>query len=207
MFDLDGTLIDTMGHFADLAASIVEREYALDWALARRRYLQTSGVPFRQQLETIFPGDQRNDRASEIYERRKTAICTRAVLDAQALACLRRLRANDIAVVLSSNSAQHFVDEFAARTPFAFDLVMGFGNGLAKGAPHVAHVAQQLGVASDRVLFVGDSLKDAELASACGQRFVGVAGTFAAADFTARFPATPVVEHVRDLPDLLGMRG
>jgi len=40
MFDLDGTLVDTMEHFADLAAELINQYYGVEWQLARRRYLK-----------------------------------------------------------------------------------------------------------------------------------------------------------------------
>ncbi len=178
MFDLDGTLIDTMQHFADLAAELMQEHHGLELATARRRYLETSGIPLRQQLELIVPGDARNDRVSELYEDRKTSICLRAEMPSDTVSALERLQREGVRVALSSNSAQHFVDELAARSPVRFDLTLGFGDGLAKGEAHVAEVERRLGIAPEQILFVGDSLKDGELAQRCKQRFVGVAGTF-----------------------------
>ena len=59
VFDLDGTLIDTMGDYADKAAALIRDHYGTPKDEARRRYFETSGVPFEQQLEQIFPGDDR----------------------------------------------------------------------------------------------------------------------------------------------------
>jgi phosphoglycolate phosphatase-like HAD superfamily hydrolase len=204
MFDLDGTLIDTMQHFADLASELIAEHHGMDQVSARRRYLETSGIPLRQQLEVIFPGDPRNDQVSEIYEERKTSICLRATMPQETISALERLGREGVRVVLSSNSAQHFVDELAARCPVRFDLVLGFGGGLAKGETHVAEVQRRLGIAPEQILFVGDSLKDGELAERCGQRFVGVSGTFAAEDFQRRFGAEQlVVQRIAELPTLI----
>ena len=59
MFDLDGTLIDTMGDFADIAADEMARAHGYDFAHARRRYLETSdlvekdsGIPAQSVLRT-----------------------------------------------------------------------------------------------------------------------------------------------------------
>lgn len=204
MFDLDGTLIDTMQHFADLASELMEEHHGLELATARRRYLETSGIPLRQQLEVIFPGDPRNDRVSEIYEERKTSICLRAEMPPDTVSALERLQREGVRVVLSSNSAQHFVDELAARCPVRFDLTLGFGDGLAKGEAHVAEVQRRLGIAPEQILFVGDSLKDGELAQRCKQRFVGVAGTFGPEDFQRQFGAEQlVVQRIAELPALI----
>lgn len=203
MFDLDGTLIDTMGYFADLAAELIHEHYGVELALARQRYLQTSGIPFRQQLDVLFPDDTRNEPTSATYEQRKTGICLRAEMPADTVEALQELQRRGLRVVLSSNSAQHFVDELVDRCPVRFDLTLGFGDGLAKGAPHVAEVERRLGVPAARILFVGDSLKDGELAERCGLRFVGITGTFRAGDFRQRFDDAVVIDRIAELPALL----
>ena len=199
MFDLDGTLIDTMGGFAELAAELINRHYGVDLAIARRRYLQTSGIPFRQQLEVIFPADERNDPVAATYEGRKIEVTRHATLEADAHGMLKRLRRWGMRVVVSSNSAQHFVDEFAQQSPFAFDLALGHGDGLAKGQPHVDLICRRYEVRPGEILFVGDSIKDGELARRCGQRFVGRTGTFRRQDFLASFPDAPIIDRISDL--------
>ena len=204
LFDLDGTLIDTMGHFADLASALMEEHHGLRRAEARRRYLETSGVPLRQQLEIIFPKDPRNQGVSDIYEERKTSICLGAEMPQDTLQALQALQERGVNVILSSNSAQHFVDELVARCPVDFDLTLGFGDSLAKGEAHVAEVEKRLQIARTETLFVGDSLKDGELAARCQQRFVGVAGTFRPEDFRRHFgPNQPVIMQIAELPTLL----
>lgn len=203
MFDLDGTLIDTMGALADLAAEKIAQRFAMPFDEGRRRYLQTSGIPFRQQLDVIFPGDPRNDETSAVFEREKRGICDAAQLPPEALAALEALRARGLKLIVSSNSAQHYVDEFAERAPFRFDLALGFADGLAKGEPHVARVCELLGVRREQILFVGDSLKDGELARGTGLPFVGRTGTFARERFAEACPGAPVIDDLGDLVALL----
>jgi phosphoglycolate phosphatase len=208
MFDLDGTLVDTMGAFADLAAAVMAERHGLDRAAARSRYLETSGIPFHQQLEVICPGDPRNAAASAEFEERKRAVCDATVMDADTVAGLEALRARGYRLVVSSNTGQTFVDDFARREAFAFDLALGFdaARGLAKGRPHVEHTCRELGVTTGELVFCGDSLKDAELAEACGVAFVGRLGTFTHADFRARDPHAAAVGSIRELADLLRER-
>jgi phosphoglycolate phosphatase-like HAD superfamily hydrolase len=205
MFDLDGTLIDTMGGFADLAAEIMAARHGMDVPQGRRRYLETSGIPFRHQLEVIHPGHAENDAASDEFERRKRAVCDAAVMPERTSAALARMQRAGIKVVVSSNSAQHFVDEFAARESFRFDLVLGFdaAAGLAKGQPHVEHTCRTLGVARGEIVFCGDSLKDGELARDCGIAFVGRLGTFSREEFRRWDARVPVVEDAHGLAVLL----
>ncbi len=205
MFDLDGTLVDTMGAFADLAADVMASRHGLDRADARARYMQTSGIPFHQQLEVIVPRDARNAAASAEFEERKRAVCDATMMDRETITGLEGLRALGLKLVVSSNTGQEFVDDFARREPIRFDLALGFdaSAGLAKGRPHVDHTCRVLGVARHELVFCGDSLKDGELADACEVAFVGRLGTFTLADFRARDPQAIAVGNVIELPALL----
>ena len=208
MFDLDGTLVDTMGAFADLAAAVMAQRHGLDRALARRRYLETSGIPFHQQLEVICPGDARNPGASAEFEERKRAVCDATMMDADTVAGLESLRASGYRLVVSSNTGQPFVDDFARRERFKFDLALGFDarRGLAKGRPHVELACRELRVAIEELVFCGDSIKDAELAEGCRIAFVGRLGTFTHEDFRARDPDAVAVGGIRELAHLLRAR-
>lgn len=205
MFDLDGTLVDTMGGFADLAARVMVAHHGADLADARRRYLETSGIPFCKQLEVIYPDHPANPAASTEFEARKLAIAEATVMDADTVAGLRGLRALGLEVIVSSNTGQAVVDEFVAREGFPFALALGFDpdRDLAKGEPHVARVCSALAIGRDRLLFVGDSLKDAELAAAASVAFVGRLGTFDADAFRQIAPHAPTVANVVELPALL----
>jgi phosphoglycolate phosphatase-like HAD superfamily hydrolase len=206
MFDLDGTLVDTMFAFADLAAELMATHHGDEPADARARYLATSGVPFHQQLEIIHPGHPANGLVSSTFERRKRAITRAARMDEATRAALAELRALGLKIVLSSNTGQEFVDEFTADEPFAFDLALGFDDttAMAKGRPHVERTLAALDVTADDIWFVGDSLKDGELARANGLAFfVGRVGTFSAADFAARAPGSHTIELIEELVDLV----
>ena len=197
-----------MQGFADVAADVLATGHGHDRAVARARYLETSGLPFSQQLELIAPGDARNAAAFDEFERRKRAVCEARPIDRATLDGLRALRAMGLRLIVSSNRGQELVDEFARREPIAFDLALGFDatRGRAKGRPHVEHVCGAFALVPAELVFCGDSLNDAVLAAGCGVRFIGRLGTFAVADFRARDPDAIVVSGIAELPALLRAR-
>ena len=77
---------------------------------------------------------------------------------------LERLRARGVRIAVSSNNGIENVAQFASQSEFKFDLVLGFGNGLAKGKPHLDQSARLFKVDRQEMLFVGDSLHDGEIA-------------------------------------------
>ena len=203
MFDLDGTLIDTMSGFADVAARLMAEHQGVPTAEGRRQYLATSGIPFRQQLELICPGHPANQQVSDLFEQQKRVHADSADMDARTVAALVRMREAGIKLVVSSNGAQHFVDDFAARQELVFDLALGFSDGFAKGRPHVDHTCKALGVTASEILFCGDSLKDGDLAAETGLAFVGRLGTFSREAFRAWNQTSVVVEDAHALAELV----
>jgi phosphoglycolate phosphatase len=200
--DLDGTLIDSMPTLADLATDVMERMYGTPRMLARELYLATCGLPFIKQLEEVFPGDPRNPIASDLFEARKPARCNTIRMLPETRRALERIRARGVRIAVSSNNGTENVETFVRHADFTFDLVLGFGGGLAKGRPHLDKASTVFGVGRQEMLFAGDSLHDGEIAEKEGVPFVGIAGTFSVDRFTLRFPHVPVVKRFAALPDL-----
>jgi phosphoglycolate phosphatase-like HAD superfamily hydrolase len=200
--DLDGTLIDTMPVLADLATEVMVGIYGIPKALARELYLATCGLPFIHQLGSIFPDDARNKVASDLFESAKPARCGLARMPESTRAALAELKRRGVRIAVSSNNGSENVEAFSKHADFAFDLVMGYGGGLAKGRPHVQMVERSFGVGRGEMLFVGDSLHDGEIAMVEGLPFVGLAGTFAKESFLLRFPNLPVIHRFAELLDL-----
>ncbi|HXI56693.1 MAG TPA: HAD hydrolase-like protein [Polyangia bacterium] len=200
--DLDGTLVDSMPTLADLATDVMEETFGTPRVLARELYLATCGLPFIKQLEEIFPGDPRNAGASAVFEGRKPARCSSIGMPSDTRRALERMRALGVRVAVSSNNGIENVATFASQADFRFDLVLGFGDGLAKGKPHLDKSARIFKVDRQEMLFVGDSLHDGEIAEREGVPFVGVAGTFSPERFMLRFPHIPVIKRFAALPDL-----
>jgi phosphoglycolate phosphatase-like HAD superfamily hydrolase len=205
MFDLDGTLVDTMQAFADLAAVVMHARHGLPLGEARARYLETSGIPFCKQLEVICPGHAQNGAASDEFEAKKLSICERTPMDTATVRGLEELRALGLKLVVSSNTGQTVVDDFATREAFRFDLALGFdpARGLAKGKPHVERALATFQESREHFLFVGDSLADGTLAVESGVAFVGRLGTFRHEDFARQDPHAVTIAHVGELPALL----
>ena len=203
IFDFDGTLVDTMQSFADTAADVMQTRHGLQYAQARARYLETSGIPFFQQLEVIFPGHDANAAAAEEFERRKLDAFFEESFDDDVRSTLSSLSASGVRVAVSSNNFQHLIDRFVARESVDFDMVLGCRDGFFKGRDHFEALFDAFSLTADDLLFVGDSLMDAVRAAECSVRFVGRTGTFTAGEFAAAHPGTPTIEKLADLPSAI----
>ena len=202
MFDLDGTLVDSMGAFADIAADVISREYGMPYAEARANYLLTSGIPFFQQLEVLFPARADNPKLAAEFEDRKLGGFLEEKYFPEVEHVIPWLRSRGLKTVVSSNNFDYNVLRFVGDRKVEFDHVLGFRDGFAKGKDHFLHIQGLEQVAPEQMVFVGDSLKDGERALAGGLEFVGRTGTFKAAEFEAAFPGYPVVDTLEGLKAL-----
>ena len=71
MFDFDGTLIDSMPFLENNAVSLLTKYYSFSKEEARKKYRDTTGLPFVQQMELIAPSNPLNPSVVERFEEMK----------------------------------------------------------------------------------------------------------------------------------------
>jgi len=205
IFDLDGTLIDTMGGFADIAADLIREYYGWSFEKGRREYLMTSGIPFFQQLDKMFPTGRRNAEIADKFENRKLQAFICEEVEEKTIETLYTLKTREVRTVISSNNFHDLVREFATRNNLPVDLALGYKPDFGKGHAHFSHIQQHFGVPSSSMVFIGDSLRDAEIARENKLRFVAKLGTFSESDFKqeAGVDAISTVYEINELLDVL----
>lgn len=206
-FDLDGTLVDTMQLYADVAAELLSARYEIDQAEARSQYLATCGLPFVRQVDLIVgKNPNRNSETVEIFEEKKLEATKDVRMASDDRAVLEALVKKGYLLAISSNNTQENVDRFIRQEKLQ-DLIQTYGLGFisgrhGKGEEHFSLLSEVTDTPRDRMLFVADGLKDAEIAQKCRVDFVGKLGTFRREDFEAR-GVSCVVTHLKELLDLL----
>lgn len=199
IFDFDGTLLDSMTAFRQIGGRVLARFYDLSETTGEELYRQTSGLPFVQQLATLFPEHPHNALAVDAFENEKRAYYHQAAPFPETRDALAALKRRGHFVAISSNNFQAMVEEMVDQLALPVDLVCGFQDGFGKGHAHFMRVQQASGAQPEQMLFVGDSLHDARLAKHCGIDFAGRAGTFANEEFVTHFPDLPVVASLLEL--------
>lgn len=202
-FDFDGTLVDSMHGYAEIASELIDRQYGVGKEKARQMYYDTSGLPFFQQLEILFPGSSANPILAEEYEQRKLDGFFKLDFFPDARSAIDMLRSRNIKVAVCSNNFQQNVDRFIENRTIVFDYILGFRNGFSKGKPHFDHLLAAESLSREALVFVGDSLKDAEKAFDYGISFIARVGTFSQADFEQRFSKIQVIDSLSQLVGLL----
>lgn len=175
LFDLDGTLVDSIGDLALAANAMLDELGRPARSLDQIRRFVGKGIPKLVERcladATLSNADfeaavavfkrhyaDTNGRVSQVYPR---------VVD-----MLGALRAQGIAMACVTNKAAAFTEPLLLQTGIAsfFDVVVS-GDTLAVKKPHpgmLLHACAQLGVSIERTLMIGDSANDAESARAAG---------------------------------------
>lgn len=180
VFDFDGTLANTMPFLTELAVSLMIREFGVSPEAARRRYRETSGKTFSDQIRELFPGHRSNERVTGEFEAIKSNALLEQPLFPETLPTLRALGERGIGrFVVSSTSAESIL-EYAREHGLDAELdgIAGFTPSMPK-VQQLASILEEHGFEAGETVFVGDSAYDHDLARELGMRFVGVGDAFA----------------------------
>lgn len=204
IFDFDGTLVDTMQIFADVASRLIFENYELEKELARQKYFETSGLPFCKQIEIIFPGHALNPTVASAYEMEKLEATSDIKMERETREALKILKSQGYDLAVSSNNFQHNISQFVENNRLGelFRLALGFKDSFGKGKEHFDFIKNELGLDGREMIFIGDSLNDARLAKENNVDFIGKTGTFAKKDFTKFDKSIRCIENISDLINL-----
>ena len=199
IFDFDGTIVDSMTRLTEVAAQVLSRFFSISAAEATRLYTLTSGLPFNEQVATLYPGHPNQKLAVETFEAKKLVSYFSEPLFDDALDTLQTLKEKHYFLAVSSSNAQHLVEKFVQDRLLPFDLALGWKPNFGKGAAHFQWIQQRENFKNDEMVFIGDSLKDAERALGCGIDFIGKTGTFTRQAFQDQFPKLPTIDSLAEL--------
>ena len=207
IFDLDGTLLNTIG---DLAASVdhVMRSRNLP-EHTDAEYRQMVGGGIKRLVERALPAQL---AANEAYVEECVAQFRRYYVDnidrhtvpyEGMHDLLHRLRRKGVQVAVASNKFQHGTDRLVAKFFGDVDFVAVQGN--REGAPLkpdpqiVNNILQKAGVEHAKTVMIGDSGIDIRTAAAAGIDAIGVAWGFRFAEELYEAGAERVVTTVAEL--------
>lgn len=167
LFDLDGTLADTA---PDLAGAVhkMQRERGLpETPLDALRPLASAGAPEYEAMRVEFLANY------------AAAICVNTTLFPGIAELLDALDARGVRWGIVTNKATRLTEPLVALlglAPRAASIVCG--DTTAHSKPHPApllHAADQMGIAPQRIVYVGDDLRDIQAGTAAGMATIAAA--------------------------------
>lgn len=206
LFDLDGTLVDSLG---DLAGSMNEVLEALGHPThPTERYRWMIGNGMATLVRRALPPGSSSEAVVEEACRRMTVVYSRRWLDTtrpypDVPELLAGLRGRGLRTALLSNkpddATRHLADRLFPQ--HRFDLVRGQRAGSPlKPDPTVAvAVCSELGVRPQEVVYLGDSDTDIETGVRAGFRTVGASWGFRGTDELRDAGADVVIDHPLEL--------
>ncbi|MEI8033114.1 MAG: HAD family hydrolase [Chlorobiaceae bacterium] len=210
IFDLDGTLLDTLQDIANTLNTVLARHGYPVHTLEGCRLLVGRGM--KELVRSAIPEYARSPQTVElllgdlldyyasnwnIHTRPYPGICE--LLDA--------IEAKGIKMAILSNKADHFTRLCAGfqLSKWRFDVVMGQHGAIPpKPDPEGAlMVARQLGLEPSEILYIGDSGIDMETATRSGMFPLGVLWGFRPKSELLEFGAKKVVDRPEEIIALL----
>lgn len=208
IFDLDGTLLDTLQDLANSVNIALEDFGQPVRTVEEVRAFVGNGV--RKLMQRAVPegtdedlGERIYERFLEVYDREKNHYTKPyegileliALLKARGIACAVLSNKNDDAVVALCEA--HF--------PNCFEFTQGMRPGVApKPAPDALFaLCTRMGINPEDAVYIGDSEVDVKTAQAAGMRLVAVTWGFRSREMLAKAGAKEMIDAPRELIEKL----
>lgn len=211
MFDLDGTLLNTVGALT-YSTNATLREFGLG-PVTPDQVKRIVGDGYRMQMERALKlcGDEKlafHEASLPIYMKNFSENCMREVAPYEGITeVLDWLKAQGIKIAVFSNKPHHQAVE-NIETIFGkdyFDAVFGEQAGTPKKpAPDGAwKLCRRLGITPEKTLYLGDTATDMKTGIAAGMDTVGVTWGFRERDELLACGPNGVIDHPLQIKELV----
>ena len=181
VFDLDGTLINSLEDLADSANHVLIQHGFPTHPVDAYRYFVGDGM--RKLIERILPPEERNDMQIERCKAEFLAYYTihmedKTVAYPGMIELLKELKDRGLKIAVATNKVHVAVEPLMAKyfPGIHFDSLIGQREGVpVKPAPQIMYdILKETGCQPSEALHVGDTATDMQLAHNAGVESVGV---------------------------------
>jgi phosphoglycolate phosphatase len=211
VFDLDGTLLDTLTDIVNSANSALARYGFPPRGADEYRYFVGEGVTML--ISRALPAEKRNDSIiSDCVEAFRESYSLNWNVNTKPydgiMELLDELTARRVKMAILSNKPDDFTKRCVRELlpDKRFEMVLGYREEIPmKPDPAgAAKIAEALGIASSQFLYLGDSGIDMQTATRAGMFPVGAVWGFRSPEELMTYGAQAVIEWPMQLLDLLG---
>lgn len=211
IFDLDGTLLNTIGDLADAVDYVMRSRNLPEHTNAEYRQMVGGGI--KRLVERALPEELAHN---ESYVEECVAQFRRYYVDnidrhtvpyEGMPELLRKLQSMGVKLAVASNKFQHGTDRLVAKFFADIDFVAVEGN--REGAPLkpdptiINNILQKAGIEGKDAVMIGDSGIDIRTAKAAGIDSIGVSWGFRFAEELFEAGATTVATTIEELEEAL----
>ncbi len=184
LLDFDGTVIDSMPFLESNAVLLLTSLYNFSKEEAQRRYRETTGLPFVQQMEIIAP-DRSNSEIVEKFETMKIEKIYNQKPFSESSDVLGELKQRGYLLGISSGTIEKIIVEYLEKIELEklVDDILGWKPGFEKGTDHFNFIKEKYQLSNENIVFIGDSLNDFRRAIENKICFYGKLGMFHKEDF------------------------
>ena len=112
VFDWDGTIANTMPILTKIAVDLLTHHYQLDRDQAKQLYIETTGLPFVQQIALIFPKNTKNTLVVSEFEQKKENTFFDQALFPDVVTVFQAFKRVNVSIAVSSSTIQSSESSF-----------------------------------------------------------------------------------------------
>ncbi len=210
IFDLDGTLLDTLDDIAVAANLVLRRLGAVEHPVEAYKTLVGDGVAvlFQRALPATLSDPLLLQRAMDYFQEVYAEEWHKRSKPYDGIqGLLSRLMADGLPLAILSNKPDHFTQQCVEHFlgDFRFSSIRGQKAGIPRkpDPAGVFGIARELDVRTEDIAYVGDTNTDMETAVSAGCCAIGVSWGFRAVEELRRCGAQKIVYTPGELADLL----
>lgn len=201
VFDFDGTLADSFGWFVGTINTVAKRFRFKQLDL--KRLDEFRGCSAREMMRhadlslwkiPLVTRKMRRMMSEQINDIK--------VFDGINL-LLKKLYSHGVQIAVVTSNSKENVLRVLGPDNIAYISYFGCSASLFRKKSKVKAVVKTSGVSMDKVLYVGDEIRDAEMAAALGIDFVGVSWGYTKPEALQRFGKIPVLKNMSDVLSLV----
>ncbi len=187
IFDFDGTIANTMPFLTELAIKVITENYNISKDKAKTRYIETIGMDFASQLETIFPGNPANQQVSTIFEERKVNGIFDYPTFLEVIPTLRYFQDKKIITFICSSTKQEIIKRYFKLHKIDNLVTESFGfRANFRKDKQIDFIIKHYKLKPKEVLFVGDTFLDYSFIKTKKIKFIGISRIFKKIEFQKR---------------------
>lgn len=208
IFDVDGTLIDSMPAYTEIFSNVLYDKYGIDKTFSRKIYIETTGANLPEQFAMVLE-EQRKDITGTITDNLQKEFWKRynnyiVELFPDTIETVSILKKKGYEMAASSNTRQEILDKKFKETGLNefINPVLGYEKGRpTKGRGHYSVIRETLEIKEGDILYaVGDSASDMKDGKEQGAVCIGKIGTISKDDLI-NAGAVNIIECLRELLD------